>query len=152
MLALLLLAGATSAPGGDEELQVRAWPRMTLGPAPVTVSATINGPITEKNYCLGFVIVWPDSSESSNIQDCPPLAEYEKTWQRYSECMAGDPEPAQQQKCGTAPFSLDRGFSRTRGFPRGGGQYQVTVKFVRSTGGRGAYKVVAQRGVTFTVN
>lgn len=117
------------------------------GTAPVGISARINGPITENNYCLGFVIVWPDGSEASNIFDCPPLAEYNQQWDQFEACMVQNPRGVTRCK---VPYRLDRSFSSIRRFFPG--QYAIKTKFVRSRSDKqGDYQTIASATARFTV-
>ena len=82
-LALLLLLGA---------FKVTASPRLLQAPpfqAPVRITAKIEGPVVEAEYCAGIEIQigqGVDAIRSTHTQDCPAWDEYQRQLAEYATC------------------------------------------------------------------
>jgi hypothetical protein len=80
VFTFLLVLAATAGTGGGQEgpkkprMDVRAYPRIALGPTNVLVTAELQGGHdVEDFYCPRLVWEWGDGDRSVQESDCPPF-------------------------------------------------------------------------------
>jgi len=85
---LVLLGSLRADAGKPDPYQARVFPQMSMPGADLTFTFEHVGDLTEKTYCMGIEVTWPDGTHSGNDprESCPPFEEYQARERLAATC------------------------------------------------------------------